>query len=240
MKKQYYVVNGGRFGGTSRATHIMYSSSPSTPDPRSVEGIITQFLWFGGSAKHTLCGLPATRHVDAFTPDEVSCRECRRRWEASLIAPEDAQELRRQVADLREAFDQVKAAAERQHAAREQMTAQVRELEAEAARELAAEHDLSAWWDQVSSMLAEAAEQPWAVLNADEQAARDDLVTSLMSVDCPACRAGAGESCNTALPLPFVVLDRLPVWLAHVYRLKAAIIMGSVDKDGLLAMFPED
>ena len=35
MPKQFYVVNAGRFGGTSRTTHIMYSRSPSTPNPRS-------------------------------------------------------------------------------------------------------------------------------------------------------------------------------------------------------------
>jgi hypothetical protein len=81
MSKQFYVVNAGRFGGTSRATHIMHSSSPSTPNPRSAEGVIAQLLWFGGNAKTTLCGLQATRHVDAFQPAEASCRECHRRWE---------------------------------------------------------------------------------------------------------------------------------------------------------------
>jgi hypothetical protein len=29
----------------------------------------------------TLCGLPAGPNVDVFEPQEVSCRECRRRWE---------------------------------------------------------------------------------------------------------------------------------------------------------------
>jgi hypothetical protein len=81
MPKQFYVVNAGRFGSTSRATHIMQSSSPSTPNPRSPGGVISQLLWFGGNAKTTLCGLQATRHVDAFQPAEASCRECRRRWE---------------------------------------------------------------------------------------------------------------------------------------------------------------
>jgi hypothetical protein len=42
MKKQFYVVNAGRFGSTSRATHIMQSSSPSTPNPRSPEGVHAQ------------------------------------------------------------------------------------------------------------------------------------------------------------------------------------------------------
>jgi hypothetical protein len=90
--KQYYVVNAGRFGGTSRATHIMYSQSASTPDPMSPGSIIAQLAWFGGNAKRTLCGLPATRYVDAFKPREVSCRECRRRWEtahAQMVAEVD-------------------------------------------------------------------------------------------------------------------------------------------------------
>ena len=90
--KQYYVVNAGRFGGSSRATHIMYSQTASTPDPMSPGSIIAQLAWFGGNAKRTLCGLPATRYVDAFTPREVSCRECRGRWEtahAQMVAEVD-------------------------------------------------------------------------------------------------------------------------------------------------------
>ena len=81
MPKQFYVVNAGRFGSASRATHIMQSSSPSTRFRRSPGGVIAQLLWFGGNAETTLCGLQATRHVDAFQPAGASCRECRRRWE---------------------------------------------------------------------------------------------------------------------------------------------------------------
>jgi hypothetical protein len=83
----YYVVNtatSGRLGQGSRAsagTHIMESATSSTPDPNSIGGMAAQLLWFGGNAKSTLCGRPALRHVEVFTPDEVSCRECKRRWQ---------------------------------------------------------------------------------------------------------------------------------------------------------------
>jgi hypothetical protein len=77
MPKSYYVVNAGH----GRSTHIMYSRTPSTPNPRSLDSVVAQLLWFGGNAKPTLCGLAATRHVNVFTPAEASCRECRRRWE---------------------------------------------------------------------------------------------------------------------------------------------------------------
>jgi hypothetical protein len=60
----YYVVNTGR----GRSTHIMKSSSPSTPDPMSPGNIAAQLIWFGGNPKHTLCGLQATRYVNVFTP----------------------------------------------------------------------------------------------------------------------------------------------------------------------------
>lgn len=46
----YYVVNTGRIrlGGaaTSRGTHIMWSKTPSTPDPGSPGGIAAQLIWF--------------------------------------------------------------------------------------------------------------------------------------------------------------------------------------------------
>jgi hypothetical protein len=66
----YYVVNAGR----GRSTHI--SQEP-------VRGLTVTLL--AGSSS-TLCGLPATRQVDVFTPAEVSCRECRRRWELAVQA----------------------------------------------------------------------------------------------------------------------------------------------------------
>ena len=51
------MINAGR----GRSTHIMKSSSPSTPNPMSPGSIAAQLLWFGGNAKDTLCGLQATR-----------------------------------------------------------------------------------------------------------------------------------------------------------------------------------
>jgi hypothetical protein len=35
----------------------------------------------------TLCGLAVTRLVTVFTPDEATCRECRKRWQLE-VAPE--------------------------------------------------------------------------------------------------------------------------------------------------------
>ena len=43
----YYVVNVAR----GRATHIMKSSSPSTPNPMSPGSIAAQLIWFGGNPK---------------------------------------------------------------------------------------------------------------------------------------------------------------------------------------------
>jgi hypothetical protein len=113
MRKNYYVVNAGR----GRATHIMYSLTPSTPNPRSVAGVTAQLLWFGGNAKPTLCGLAATRHVSVFTPAEVSCRECRRRWELAqgtsraatsrtTAATQALAELRQSLAEVSRGLDQ--------------------------------------------------------------------------------------------------------------------------------------
>lgn len=87
----YYVVNAGR----GRSTHIMESKSPSTPGLAS--DVIANLLWFGGTIKDTLCGLPATRHVNVFTPAEASCRECRKRWQLA-VAPKEA--TRRSVPGL--------------------------------------------------------------------------------------------------------------------------------------------
>jgi hypothetical protein len=103
----YFVVNTGRIrlGGavTSRGTHIMWSKTPSTPDPGSPGGIAAQLIWFGGNAKTTLCGLPALRNVsDVFTPAEVSCRECRKRWQTAMAkeqagARQEAERRQRQA-----------------------------------------------------------------------------------------------------------------------------------------------
>jgi hypothetical protein len=68
----YYVVNAGR----GRATHI---------SRERVHGLALT-LWSGSAS--TVCGLPATRDVsDVFSPAEVSCRECRRRWQLAQAAP---------------------------------------------------------------------------------------------------------------------------------------------------------
>lgn len=66
---RYYVVNSGH----GRSTHI-------TREP--IPGLAVMLLT---GAPSTLCGLAATRQVDVFTPAEVSCRKCRRRWE---LAPQ--------------------------------------------------------------------------------------------------------------------------------------------------------
>jgi hypothetical protein len=71
VSQNYYVVNAGR----GRATHIMQSREPSTPDPNTLGNIAMSIVTgYGRSAKLTLCGLPATRYVDVFTPAEASCR----------------------------------------------------------------------------------------------------------------------------------------------------------------------
>lgn len=64
----------------------MLSKTPSTPNPLSPGSVAAQLIWFGGNAKDTLCGLAATRYVSVFTPDEASCRECRRRYVLAVAA----------------------------------------------------------------------------------------------------------------------------------------------------------
>ena len=55
------MVNAGR----GRATHIMQSREPSTPDPNTLGNIAMSIVTgYGRSAQLTLCGLPATRYVD--------------------------------------------------------------------------------------------------------------------------------------------------------------------------------
>ena len=105
----YYVVNAGR--GRS-STHIMRSTSPRTPNPASPGGIAAELLWFGGSAKNTLCGLAATRYVDVFSPSQASCRECKARWQARTRTPavRPASSARPTVAEFRAAKAQRKPA----------------------------------------------------------------------------------------------------------------------------------
>ena len=80
----YFVVNVRNSRGkvTSRATHIMESKSASTPGiGAAVVPVGICCLALGGGPKLTLCGQAAGRHVGAFVPSEVSCRECKRRWQ---------------------------------------------------------------------------------------------------------------------------------------------------------------
>jgi hypothetical protein len=75
--KRLYIVQSGR----SSTLHLMLSKSPSTPDPMSPGSVALQLVfWSGVSGKTTLCGRPAARAVsDVFQPNEVTCRECKRR-----------------------------------------------------------------------------------------------------------------------------------------------------------------
>lgn len=80
----YFVVNVRNSRGkvTSRATHIMESKSASTPGiGAAVVPVGILALALGGGPKLTLCGQAAGRHVGVFDPSEVSCRECKRRWQ---------------------------------------------------------------------------------------------------------------------------------------------------------------
>jgi len=81
----YYVVNAMNSRGkvTSRATHIMHSSSADTPGFPSAltDGTL---LAAGRGPKSTLCGLLAGRHVDVFQPAEAACPECRKRYQLGL------------------------------------------------------------------------------------------------------------------------------------------------------------
>lgn len=44
-----------------------------------------------GQDQRTLCGRLATRHIDIFSPNEATCRECKRRWE--LDQPATTQDM---------------------------------------------------------------------------------------------------------------------------------------------------
>jgi hypothetical protein len=71
----------------------MQSREPSTPDPNTLGNIAMSIVTgYGRSAKLTLCGLPATRYVDVFTPAEASCRECRKRWQLAPDPPATARQ----------------------------------------------------------------------------------------------------------------------------------------------------
>lgn len=80
--ENYYVVNTGRGNRRSQTLHLMKSWSSSTPS-----GLIA-------GAKSTLCGKVATRSVNVFQPSEVTCRECKRRWQINLAQQEAKQASR--------------------------------------------------------------------------------------------------------------------------------------------------
>jgi hypothetical protein len=103
VSQNYYVVNTGR----GRGTHIMLSNSPHMP------GVITQLI-VGVPGKTTLCGLPATRYVNVFSPAEASCRECRKRWQ---LAPDPP------ATTMRRLDDRIKLARAQNVIAREWITA---------------------------------------------------------------------------------------------------------------------
>lgn len=67
---QYHVVN--LYGSRSRATHVVKCWGRY------------QAPALGMGIKHTLCGQSGGRYVPVFQPGEVSCRECRRRYEIAV------------------------------------------------------------------------------------------------------------------------------------------------------------
>ena len=75
---RYYVVNPASGG---RGTHIVNANrrTPYHPNPWHPGNFIMQLQAFTGT--YTLCDLKAGRRVNVFTPDEASCRECRKRWQ---------------------------------------------------------------------------------------------------------------------------------------------------------------
>jgi AAA domain len=78
-----------------------------------------------------------------------------------------------------------------------------------------------------------------AAQTAADLIARDGLVASLLSVNCPLCGAIIGASCNERLAdVPFVMLDKSPFLVAHLPRIQTAIETGAVSKDTVLAQFP--
>jgi hypothetical protein len=96
FRNRYYVVNAA--SGGRQSTHIVNANrrTPYHPNPWHPGNLIVQLTT--GVWSVTLCGLRAGRRVDVFTPDEASCRECRKRWqlrvarEASRQADDDARQ----------------------------------------------------------------------------------------------------------------------------------------------------
>ncbi len=63
----------------------MMSKSPSIPGVGTF--VVSNVVGFGGgTTKETLCGLTASRYVNVFTPNEASCRECKKRWQLAVAA----------------------------------------------------------------------------------------------------------------------------------------------------------
>ena len=69
---------------------------------------------------------------------------------------------------------------------------------------------------------------------------RAKLVTALVSVPCPVlvCKAAPGESCAPGgTAVDYVVLGKMPLIIAHVERLGAAVATGKANLDDVLAQF---
>lgn len=70
--------------------------------------------------------------------------------------------------------------------------------------------------------------------DADDRAA---LVTSLLSVPCPACTAAADTGCSREHPAEMIRLDRFPPLAIHSDRAQAAIAAGAVSQEVFQAQF---
>ena len=81
-RSKFYVVNAA--GGGRQSTHIVNANrrTPYHPNPWHPGNLIMQLTT--GISPVMLCGLRAGRRVDVFTPDEASCRECRKRWQLQV------------------------------------------------------------------------------------------------------------------------------------------------------------
>ena len=76
-KSKFYVANAA--GERRDSTHIVNASrTPYDPNPWHPGNLIYTLTNFWPT---TLGGLRASRRVEVFTPDEASCRECRKRWQ---------------------------------------------------------------------------------------------------------------------------------------------------------------
>lgn len=75
---KFYVANAA--GGGRDSTHIVNTNlrTPYHPNPWHPGNLIYTLTNFWPA---TLCGLRAGRRVNVFTPEEASCRECRKRWQ---------------------------------------------------------------------------------------------------------------------------------------------------------------